>query len=129
MSQPGNDNTPPLDDVLERNVAREYAAGFVTDVESDTLPPGLDEDVPDGEGVLAAADGDEYAIVGSEHVVVLDRLLDLSTAQLLEVLGTEVRVVPRQIDHRRLTAHPALAADGSHRSPPEITGRTSTTSS
>ena len=49
MTQPDNQGGPPLDapvdDVLERNVAREYSAGFVTDVESDTLPPGLDEDV------------------------------------------------------------------------------------
>ena len=30
---------------LERQLDRRYDAGFVTDIESDTLPPGLDEDV------------------------------------------------------------------------------------
>lgn len=32
-------------EILEEHVAQEYEAGFVTDVESETLPPGLDEDV------------------------------------------------------------------------------------
>ena len=31
-----------LDEQLK---AREYEAGFVTDIDSDTLPPGLNEDV------------------------------------------------------------------------------------
>jgi Fe-S cluster assembly protein SufB len=30
---------------IDSLIAREYAAGFVTDIEQDTLPPGLDEDV------------------------------------------------------------------------------------
>ena len=30
---------------LDELVGRDYAAGFVTDIEADTLPPGLDEDV------------------------------------------------------------------------------------
>ena len=30
---------------LDGLVGRDYAAGFVTDIEADTLPPGLDEDV------------------------------------------------------------------------------------
>src|SRR5687768_4213375 len=30
---------------IDNLIAREYAAGFVTDIEQDTLPPGLDEDV------------------------------------------------------------------------------------
>jgi Fe-S cluster assembly protein SufB len=30
---------------IDRTIGREYAAGFVSDVESDTLAPGLDEDV------------------------------------------------------------------------------------
>ena len=33
------------DNSLDGLVDREYAAGFVTDIEADTLPPGLDEDV------------------------------------------------------------------------------------
>ena len=32
-------------EILEERVAQEYEAGFVTDVEQETLPPGLDEDV------------------------------------------------------------------------------------
>ena len=31
-------------DVIDERIGKEYAAGFVTDIESDTLPPGLDED-------------------------------------------------------------------------------------
>ena len=30
---------------IESLISREYPAGFVTDIESDTLPPGLSEDV------------------------------------------------------------------------------------
>ncbi len=30
---------------LEKLANREYEYGFVTDIESDTIPPGLDEDV------------------------------------------------------------------------------------
>jgi Fe-S cluster assembly protein SufB len=30
---------------IDNLISREYAAGFVTDIEQDTLPPGLDEDV------------------------------------------------------------------------------------
>ena len=45
MNDPRSDDTDALDAVLERNVDREYAAGFVTDIDSETLPPGLDEDV------------------------------------------------------------------------------------
>ena len=33
--------TQPIDDL----VSREYKHGFITDIEADTLPPGLDEDV------------------------------------------------------------------------------------
>ena len=33
------------DNTLDDLVGRDYAAGFVTDIEADTLPPGLDEDV------------------------------------------------------------------------------------
>ncbi|MDH3253726.1 MAG: Fe-S cluster assembly protein SufB [Acidobacteriota bacterium] len=32
-------------DILEQRVEQEYQAGFVTDVEQETFPPGLDEDV------------------------------------------------------------------------------------
>ncbi|MGH8525796.1 MAG: Fe-S cluster assembly protein SufB, partial [Gammaproteobacteria bacterium] len=30
---------------VEALIGKEYAAGFYTDLEADTLPPGLDEDV------------------------------------------------------------------------------------
>jgi Fe-S cluster assembly protein SufB len=32
-------------EVIDERIGKEYAAGFVTDIESNTLPPGLDEDV------------------------------------------------------------------------------------
>jgi len=35
----------PQDDTLEALVNQKYRHGFVTDIESDTVPPGLDEDV------------------------------------------------------------------------------------
>ena len=34
---------PSVDDLVAAR--REYSAGFITDVEADTLPPGLNEDV------------------------------------------------------------------------------------
>lgn len=34
-----------MSDVIDEYVKTEYAAGFVTDIESETLPPGLNEDV------------------------------------------------------------------------------------
>ncbi len=33
------------DNSVEQLANREYEWGFVTDIESDTIPPGLDEDV------------------------------------------------------------------------------------
>jgi Fe-S cluster assembly protein SufB len=38
-------STNPQDPALEALVAQKYRHGFVTDIESDTVPPGLDEDV------------------------------------------------------------------------------------
>ena len=38
-----SDTMPP--DVLAEAMNRRYSAGFVTDIESDSLPPGLSEDV------------------------------------------------------------------------------------
>ncbi len=39
------DETPAPEGVLDRAIASNYEAGFVTAIESETLPPGLDEDV------------------------------------------------------------------------------------
>jgi Fe-S cluster assembly protein SufB len=38
-------STNPQDPALEALVAQKYRHGFITDIESDTVPPGLDEDV------------------------------------------------------------------------------------
>lgn len=35
----------PHDESLEALIAQKYQHGFVTDIETDTVPPGLDEDV------------------------------------------------------------------------------------
>jgi Fe-S cluster assembly protein SufB len=35
----------PATDVVADAIGRRYSAGFVTDIESESLPPGLDEDV------------------------------------------------------------------------------------
>ncbi|MCP4202756.1 MAG: Fe-S cluster assembly protein SufB [bacterium] len=43
---PTTPTTPASDtELLEQHVAQEYEAGFVTDIEQETLPPGLNEDV------------------------------------------------------------------------------------
>ena len=38
-------SNPKNDPALEALMAQKYRHGFVTDIESDTVPPGLDEDV------------------------------------------------------------------------------------
>lgn len=42
---PGGRRMSSQADVIDQAIAREYTQGFVTDIESDTLPPGLDESV------------------------------------------------------------------------------------
>ncbi len=43
---PATPTTPASDtELLEQHVAQEYEAGFVTDIEQETLPPGLNEEV------------------------------------------------------------------------------------
>lgn len=56
--------------------------------------------------------------------MILQRLDDLSTAQLEEMLSAKIRIVSREIDDGRFPAHSAF-----HAAPPEMTGRISTTSS
>ena len=34
-----------MSDIIEKAIEQEYKYGFVTDIEQDTLPPGLNEDV------------------------------------------------------------------------------------
>ena len=36
---------PPLDEAVEGQLSRPYDAGFVTDIEQEFAPPGLDEDI------------------------------------------------------------------------------------
>ena len=95
--------------------------GVVADPEPDVQPvgrvAGLDEHVPQRERVLAAADRDEHAVVRATHLVVLDRLAIWRRQSCMEVLGTEVGVVARQVDDRRALADPALAADARSSSP------------
>ncbi len=45
MSETASRTNPKGDEAIDRHLEREYEAGWVTDIESDTLPPGLDEDV------------------------------------------------------------------------------------
>jgi len=45
MSETANRTAPKGDEAIDRHLEREYEAGWVTDIESDTLAPGLDEDV------------------------------------------------------------------------------------
>src|SRR6056297_1623080 len=45
MSETANRTAPKGDEAIDRHLEREYEAGWVTEIESDTLPPGLDESV------------------------------------------------------------------------------------
>src|SRR5438093_4182738 len=38
-------SSAPMSSSIENLISREYEHGFVTDIEADTLPPGLNEDV------------------------------------------------------------------------------------
>src|SRR5690606_12316466 len=107
---------------------RRAGLAVAADAEVDVQPLGpvaqLDEQVPQGEAVLAARHRHEDAVVGSEHAVLGDRLGDLVTAEPQEVLAAEVGVVAAQVDDGLAPADGAL-----HEAPPEITGRISTVSS
>ena len=40
------DTPPPVENAqIHARLGRKYDAGFITDIESDSLPPGLDEDI------------------------------------------------------------------------------------
>src|SRR5690606_19571259 len=84
----------------------------------------LGQDVPQRQAVLPAGDAQHEAIVGSEHVVVRDRPLHLAVDVFDEVGGAEVGVVAADLDGGAFPTHPAF-----HGEPPEITGRSSITSS
>ena len=58
--------------------------------------------------VAPAGDGHEDPVLGGEHREVLDGLLHLPSAELLEVLGAEIGVMTREVDDRRSTAGTAL---------------------
>src|SRR4249919_3427871 len=38
-------DTPPGNEAVAEAINRRYSAGFVTDIESESLPPGLSEDI------------------------------------------------------------------------------------
>src|SRR5262249_10527300 len=63
------------------------------------------------------------AIVGADHVVVVDRPPDLLAAVVQEMRPAERRVVTPDVDHRRTATDAAF-----HVAPPEVTGRISMTS-
>src|SRR5262249_52687127 len=48
------------------------------EIEAGGVVPELDEDVPQREAVLAAGDADEQPLADGEHLLVLDRALDLT---------------------------------------------------
>ena len=77
----------------------------LADAEPDVQPVGLvaerDEDVPDGERVLAPGHGDEDPVVRREHVEVRMALATWSRQNFSEVVRAEVRVVPADVDHGR----------------------------
>src|SRR5205085_3910022 len=87
----------------------------------------VDEDVPEGEGILAARDRDQHGLVVMEHAVLVDGLADLLAEELQEVGRAECRVVPPQLDGGGPTTLATLHA--STPAPPDITGRISSSSS
>lgn len=68
----------------------------------------LSQHVPEGQGILAPADRHQNPSGLIEHRVVGDSALHLSNAELLEMGGTKVGVVPWEVDDRRLTARSTL---------------------
>ena len=112
--------------VLGRHVA--VVADPQSDVETVGVVPEVDQQVPHREAVLASGDRDQEPVLSSEHLEMVDRLGDLSSTQLQEVLGTEVGVVTRQVDDRRAATGATLRSHRHHHAPPEITGRISTVS-
>src|SRR4029077_12218070 len=82
------------------------------------------KDVPEGEGVFAAGDGDQHPLSGPDHPEVVDRPPYLLSTVVEEAVAAEAGIVATNVDHRRRPAPPAL-----HVHPPDTTGRISTSSS
>src|SRR4029453_6768956 len=84
----------------------------LADPEAQVQPVGpvaeLEQDVPQRERVLAARDRDQDPVRGLEHVVRLDRALDLLAYVAQEAFGTERRVVTTDLDDGWRLAPPAL---------------------
>ncbi len=85
------------------------------------MVPEIEEQVPQGQGVLAPGHGHQDPLAGRDHVVLVDGPFDLLAAVVEETVGAEAGVVPAHLDDGGLAADPAL-----HVAPPEMTGRTST---
>src|SRR5205823_3240134 len=95
------------------------------DVEAVAVVPEIQQHVPERQAVLAAAHRHQHLLRVAEHLVVANRPLDLVTEESLEAIAAVGGVVAPDLDPRLLTA--ACAAHP--QAPPDITGRTSTTSS
>src|SRR5229473_1896962 len=84
----------------------------------------VDEDVPQRQRVLAARHGHQHTLVAREHAVLADRLAHLVAEELQVVVDAKGGVVAPQLDGGAVAALAAL-----HARPPDITGRSSMTSS
>src|SRR5262249_33621538 len=80
--------------------------------------------VPQRQRVFAARHGDQHALTTREHLVTADRLAHLIAEEIEEVRRAEGRVVASQLERRGAATLAAL-----HAAPPDITGRSSITSS
>src|SRR5207237_3227822 len=100
--------------VLADAQAEVEAVGVVLEVE---------QQVPQGEGVLAARHRHQHAVPRLDHAEVVDGPLHLLPAVAQEAVLAEGGVVTAQLYDGRPTTAPAL-----HAAPPDVTFRTSTTS-
>src|SRR5439155_1382255 len=94
------------------------------EIEAGRPVPVLDEHVPEGQRVLAPRHGHEDRLVAREHPVLVDRLRNLLLEELDEVRRAERGIVAPELERGGAPALPAL-----HPPPPDMTGRTSRTSS
>src|SRR5262249_5419025 len=94
------------------------------DVQARGAVPGTVEHVPERERVLPAGHRDQHRLVAREHAPPANSLQHMMPEKVEEVGPAEGRVVTPEVQHGPPPALPAL-----HWRPPEMTGRSSTTSS
>ena len=121
LHQPGAASRRERTRVLRRLVA--VVADPQPEVEAVGIVAEVEQDVPEGEGVLSTRHRHEHTLTATDHREVVDRAAHLLTEMMEETVPAEPRVVASDLDHGRPATAPAL-----QQQPPEITGRISTSS-